>query len=227
LLDGLDAADRRRQRVKRDAFGIGGERRIAAPVGDLFAIALVAGKARPWFIALRPLVALRALVSGGPFGALRSFVALRAIVALIPLARFARFRPVAFIAIVTLGAIVVAAIVLRTLLIAGFHLVVVAIVFVAVATLTLLLFEAGAALAEDAVIMVRELQIIFSLDAVAPELRVAGHALVFFQKLRGIATLTIVLAVAVRPSTNILGPLAPAAATAATLLSIIDQMLLP
>jgi hypothetical protein len=93
--------------------------------------------------------------------------------------------------------------------------------------LTALLFEAGAAFAEDAVIMVRVLQIIFGLDAVATELRIARHALVFFQELRGIATLAIVLAVAIRPSTEVLGPLAPAAATAATLLSIIDQMLLP
>ena len=75
--------------------------------------------------------------------------------------------------------------------------------------------------------MVRILQIIFGLDAVTPELRVARHALVFFEELRGVATLAIVLAVAVRPAAQILGPLASAAATAATLLSIIDQMLLP
>jgi len=75
--------------------------------------------------------------------------------------------------------------------------------------------------------MIRELQIIFGLDAIAPELRVARHALVFFEQLRGVATLAIVLAVAIRPAARILGPLTPAAATAATLLSIIDQMLLP
>jgi hypothetical protein len=74
--------------------------------------------------------------------------------------------------------------------------------------------------------MVRVLQIIFGLHAVAPELCIARHALVFLEQLRGVATLAIVLAVAVRPATQILGPLTPAAATAATL-SIIDQMLLP
>ena len=44
--------------------------------------------------------------------------------------------------------------------------------------------------------MVRELEIIFGLDAVARELRVARHALVFFEQLGGIAALAIVLAVA-------------------------------
>ena len=110
------------------------------------------------------------------------------------------------------------------MVVAGFHLLVIAIVFDVLASRAALLVEAGAALAEDTVIMVGELQIIFGLDAVAPELRVAGHALVLFQELRGIATLAIVLAVAVRPSTEVLRPLTPAAATAATLLSIIDQM---
>ena len=59
-----------------------------------------------------------------------------------------------------------------------------------------LLLEAGAAFAEDAEIMVRKLQIIFGLDAVARELRVARQALVFFQQLGGIAALAIVLAIA-------------------------------
>ena len=71
--------------------------------------------------------------------------------------------------------------------------------------------------------MVGELQIIFGLDAVARELRVARHALVFFKQLGGIAALPIVLAVAGRPTAEVPGPLAPAAATAAAL-SIIDQM---
>jgi hypothetical protein len=74
--------------------------------------------------------------------------------------------------------------------------------------------------------MVGVLQIIFGLHAVAPELRVARHALVFLEQLRRVAALPVILAVAVRPAAEILGPLAPAAATAATL-SIIDQMLLP
>ena len=60
----------------------------------------------------------------------------------------------------------------------------------------ILLLEARAALAEDAEIMIRELKIIFGLDAVARELGVARHALVFLEQLGGIAALAIVLAVA-------------------------------
>jgi hypothetical protein len=67
--------------------------------------------------------------------------------------------------------------------------------------------------------MVRELQIIFALHAVARELRVASHVLVFLEQLCRVATLAVVLAVA--PET--LAPLAPTAATAAAL-SIVDQM---
>jgi len=74
--------------------------------------------------------------------------------------------------------------------------------------------------------MVRVLQKIFGLDAVAGELRIARHALVFFEQLRRIAALAVVLAIAVRPTAEILGPLPATAATAATL-SIIDQISFP
>ena len=70
--------------------------------------------------------------------------------------------------------------------------------------------------------MIRELEIIFGLDAVARELRIARHALVFFEQLGGVAALAIVLPVA-RLSAEVLAPLSPAAAPAAAL-SIIDQM---
>ena len=70
--------------------------------------------------------------------------------------------------------------------------------------------------------MVRELEIIFGLDAVARELRIARHALVFFEQLGGIAALAIVLPVA-RLSAEVPAPLSPTAAPAAAL-SIIDQM---
>jgi hypothetical protein len=59
-----------------------------------------------------------------------------------------------------------------------------------------LIVEAGAALAQHTKIMVGELQKIFGLDAVAAELRVARHALVFFEQLGGIAALPVVLAIA-------------------------------
>jgi hypothetical protein len=70
--------------------------------------------------------------------------------------------------------------------------------------------------------MVRELQIIFGLNAVTRELGIARHALVFLKQLGGIAALAIVLAVA-GLSALALSPLSPAAATASAL-SVIDQM---
>jgi hypothetical protein len=94
-------------------------------------------------------------------------------------------------------------------------------VVIAVAPLVLVL-EARAALAQHAEIMIGELQIIFGLHAVAGELRVARHALVFFEELRGIAPLAIVLPVP-RLSAEVLTPLPPAAASAAAL-TIVDQM---
>jgi hypothetical protein len=48
-------------------------------------------------------------------------------------------------------------------------------------TAAALLVEADPAVAEDTVIVISELQIIFGLDAVARELRIARHALVFFE----------------------------------------------
>ena len=71
--------------------------------------------------------------------------------------------------------------------------------------------------------MVRKLQIIFGLDPVARELRVARHALVFFEQLGGIAALAIVLAVA-RLSAEVLVPRLSTAAAPAAALTIIDQM---
>jgi hypothetical protein len=74
--------------------------------------------------------------------------------------------------------------------------------------------------------MVRELEIIFRLHAVARKLRIARHILVFLKKLRRIPPLPIILAVSVRASAQALVPLAPTATPAATL-SIIDQISLP
>ena len=71
--------------------------------------------------------------------------------------------------------------------------------------------------------MVRELEIIFGLDAVARELRIARHALVFFEQLGGIAALAIVLAVA-RLSAEVPAPRLSTAAAPAAALTIIDQM---
>ena len=99
----------------------------------------------------------------------------------------------------------------------------VALIFVhVVATLTTLVFEARAAFAQHAEIMVCELQIVFGLDAVAGELRIARHALVFLEQLSGVAALAIVLTVP-RLSAEVRSPLSPTTAPAAAL-TIIDQM---
>jgi hypothetical protein len=100
--------------------------------------------------------------------------------------------------------------------------VVIRIVVAIAARLRILVLEPRAAFAQNAEIMVRELEILFGLDAVAGELGVARHALIFFEQLGGIAALPVVLAVP-RLSAEILAPLSPTAATAAAL-SIVDQM---
>ena len=89
-----------------------------------------------------------------------------------------------------------------------------------IAPLPALLVEARPALTQDPEIMVRELEVIFALDAVSSELRVASHVLVFLEQLRRVSTLAVVLPV-VAP--DILASLASTAATAAAL-SIVDQM---
>jgi hypothetical protein len=67
--------------------------------------------------------------------------------------------------------------------------------------------------------MIGELQVIFGLHAIAGELGVARHVLVFLKQLRGVSALAIILPIA--PEIRV--SLAPAAAAAATL-SIVDQM---
>src|SRR5205085_489184 len=86
----------------------------------------------------------------------------------------------------------------------------IAVVLIAiVAVLTTLVLEAGPAFAEHSEIVIRILQIIFSLHAVSRELRVARHALVFFQELGGIAALAIILAVARLSAEVPASPLSP------------------
>jgi hypothetical protein len=70
--------------------------------------------------------------------------------------------------------------------------------------------------------VVGELEVIFGLDAIARELRVARHALVFFEQLGGVAALAVVLPIAALAA-EVLAPLSPAAATAAAL-TIVDQI---
>jgi len=108
----------------------------------------------------------------------------------------------------------------------GFHPVVTVIVLVVVVSLALLFVESRSGIAEHAKIMIRELQVIFSLDAVAGQLGVAGHALVFFEQLGGIAALAIILTIAATVAGHAAGLLSTAAATAAAL-TIIDQTKFP
>ena len=70
--------------------------------------------------------------------------------------------------------------------------------------------------------MIRELEIIFGLDAITGELHVARQRLVFFEQLGGIAALAVILAIAVRTTGHTLGTLSTATATAAAL-TIVDQ----
>jgi hypothetical protein len=117
----------------------------------------------------------------------------------------------------------------------GFDQIVITLVLVGpVAALAPLLLEARTAFAEHTEIMVGILQIIFGLNPVARELRIARQAFVLFEQLSRIAALAIVLAIA-RLSTaaataaaaKVLAPLSTAAAPAAALLSIVDQMRFP
>jgi hypothetical protein len=73
--------------------------------------------------------------------------------------------------------------------------------------------------------MVRELEVLFGLHTVACKLRIARHALVFFEQLGGVAALAIVLAIAWL-STEIAGTSAalPTSTASAAALTIIDQM---
>jgi len=84
--------------------------------------------------------------------------------------------------------------------------------------LALRLFLPGASLAQDAEIMVGELEIIFGVDPVALALRVGGEVLVLFEQLGRIAARAIVDAIAVVGATAAAATLRPLAiaATAAT-----------
>jgi hypothetical protein len=103
---------------------------------------------------------------------------------------------------------------------------VLALILVTVVTaLTALLFVSSAAFIEHAEIVIGELEIIFGLDTVPGELRVAGHVLVFFKQLRRVATLAIVAGVATVAG-HALGTLSTATTTAAAL-TVVDQTDVP
>jgi hypothetical protein len=102
--------------------------------------------------------------------------------------------------------------------------IVVATVMTAVALARTVLVEARAVFVENAVIMIRELQIIFGLHAITRQLRVARHRLVLLVKLRGVAARPWFGPVTAATGA-ILHSVRPRAATAATaaVLSVVDQ----
>jgi hypothetical protein len=96
-------------------------------------------------------------------------------------------------------------------------------IVVAVAAKALLLFLPRTVVSENAEIMIRELQIIFGVDAVALRLGIARQILVFLKKLGGIAARAIVDAIAriAAPAITLRARIIPA--TTAAGLRIIDQ----
>ncbi len=161
----------------------------------------------------RPFRPLELLRTFGPFGPVRPVVALRAIrtgLVAIAVAPGRRTLLLATLRIVHLAV--------------GSDRIFIPIVFFIVTIATLILFfETRAAIFEHAEIMIRELKVIFGLDAVAGELHVARQCLILFEQLGGVTALAIVLAIAIRTAGNTLGTLSAAAPTAAAL-TIIDQV---
>jgi hypothetical protein len=122
-----------------------------------------------------------------------------------------------------LGLVIVAAI-----LVIAFAVVVIAVVIDILAARTALLVEFRPTFAQHAEIMVGELQPIFGLHSVTGKLRVTRQTLVFFEQLRGIATLALVAGVAPAVARHSRGTLSTATATATrAVLTIIDQRIGP
>src|SRR5438270_10587337 len=84
--------------------------------------------------------------------------------------------------------------------------------FLVARTARVLLFETRATLTEDAEIVIRILEVIFGLHAVARELGVARHAFVLFEQLGGIAALAIVLPVTRLSAAEVSSPALPTTA---------------
>ena len=178
--------------------------------------------------ALLPLGTLRLVLAFGAILALAAFGTLAALGPVIALRAFAAWFAVVAIAVLAIAvaarrrALLVTVVIVIVLVFgAGRFVAALVLVLVAAAALILLL-EARAAVFQHAEIMVRELEVIFSLHAVAGKLHVARQGLVFLEQLSGIAALAIVLPIAIRTTGHSLGTLSTAAATA-TALTIVDQ----
>ncbi len=225
-------ADRRRDNVERDPlFAI-----IARIAACAIALGPFTGRTYGTILARCP---FRPVFANGAFGTVFARSTLRTIVALCALRTilaWRTFRP--FVARGSLGALVVARAALLLLLLwllvirllrhaivvaSLHHVVVVAVAVILVARLAALFVIARTAFAQHAIIMVGELQIIFGLDPIAGELRIARHALVFLMQLGGIAALAIILAISVRP-TGDPRRLSSTTAAAVIALTIVDQI---
>src|SRR5204863_3461524 len=160
------------------------------------------------FLALRPALAPRARSIFAVAGvAARLFLA-----RLFPAGLFAHLRLV--VLVVAVGGVAGAF---------GLLVLILVIVLIVVARAALLL-EAGAALVQDAEVMIRILKVIFGLDAIAAHLGVAGEALIFFEQLGRVAALPVVLAVArIGVGARRTTAAAAAAAAPAAALTIVDQ----
>jgi hypothetical protein len=104
--------------------------------------------------------------------------------------------------------------------------VILVLVVIAAAALGLLLFEARTAVLKHAKIMIGKLEIIFGLDAVTGQLRIARQTFILFKQLRGVATLAVVTIIAAGITRHPLGTLSTATTTTAAL-TIVDQVLVP
>jgi hypothetical protein len=207
-------ADRRRDHVERDPL-------LISAIASTRCCTLAAVASRPGrpVIARNTLGALGTIFARATLGAIVTGISLIAVVPLGPFRTFGTIWPIIVARAALLlhrGTIVVASL---------DHLVVLIFVAIILAALLALLVEARPAFAQHPIIMVGILEVIFGLDAVAGELRIARHALVFLQELGGIAALAIVLAIAVRPPGNVARRLSSTSAAAVALLSI-DQILI-
>ena len=172
---------------------------ITAIVGvAVIAVAVIA-------IPIRPVTIIVAAFGPGSiaFGAIRAIIPVVALT-IVGTAR----RSAIFFAIIPVDAV-------------GRHLVIAIIASPVVTLLWTRFFKARTRFGHNPEIMIRKLEIIFGHHPVTSKLGITGKALIFLEKLRGIATRTIVDAVALFAAT-ILWALSTPAATAASL-TIVEQ----
>ena len=202
-------ADRRRQHIGDAAVSVHPSRSFGA-----FAVVGTAIIAR----------VARAVTPSRTLTAFSTRTTIGTVAPILPLTAIIRLALASILPIVTTGSLVA----FRPLVIAvtGFeHLVVAAVLVIEfVVARTALILEPRAGLAQNAEIVIRILQVIFCLHAVARELRVARHALVFFEQLGRVAALAVVLPVTGLAAEVLASRSATTTTAPAAVLTIIDQM---